>query len=680
MKGAAGRWGCGVVLALWISGSGPAGAAKARSIHLVPAADVLLASMLLCARGANEPVLLFDPRDRSALEQFRSRWRGPVQCYHRPETSLTVAPLMAEIAGGPCTVVDDLRGFARTLWPDVSAAVGVNTSDYVWLLRAAAFAGVSGHALIPLDDAAEATPDALGGWHLGTLYLTPPTVRWAESARTIIPKVVELANSDALTGELLNTLDRRPSVVVVANPSDRAGLFSPSSLSLLAPLVSTVHGAPLVLVAETQPERVEEEVLAFVDRHDLSPSHIIVVGDEIAIQSHRIKDPVLAAGGPEALGGGTVVRVELFSRIHEEQPQDLAVGRIVAEGLGQGSAMLARQYHQRRTGPARPVVFLANADGMFRLGETISRSTAAELRNVGVPVRTYYHEEVTPSLTLRSLAATDVLVWEGHARDLTLEEQGGIAAVGAPDVVVLQGCYTFDRSDPFILMDKGTVAILGTSTAIYSAPGSALARAFFDAILYDRADLGTATRNARNFLLTLAQLQRAREHVDWRKTYRAALAFALWGDPTLRPHIEPGKPRIAPVTWKMGQEELTLTLPARNLQRISVGPYHAEPPSRAMLGGLLLRDGEKRQLKELYFAVKNGGGAPRTVCRPGEGWDVISLYAPRTDTLTVLARPDWKVIGPTSARSFAFPLAGDSGACPESVGPMTPRGATEPTT
>lgn len=671
MRRGVGTWCCGAALTLCVGGGDAASASSWNAVHLVPAADPVLASMLLTARGTKEPVLLFDPRDRSALERFRAGWRGTVNCYRRADSPATITTLMQDAATEPCTVVDDLVSFAQMLWPDASVAVAVSASDYGWLLRAAAFAGASGSALLPLEERAMPPPGTLSAWHLGTLYLTPSAAQWAEPARAVVPRVVKLADADALTRELIRVLEKRPSVVVVADPSDREGFFSPSSLSLLAPLVSALHRAPLVLARHAEPERIERHVLAFVDRHELSPSHVVLVGDEIAVPSHRIPDPVLAAGGPEARGGGTVIRVELFSQIHRERPQDLVVGRIVAEGASQGSVVLARQYHRPQSGPAKPVVFLSNADHVFRLGETISRSTAAELRNVGVPVRAYYGEEITQSLIQQSLTVTDMLVWEGHVRDLTLEEQGGIAVSGAPEVVVLQGCYTFDRSDPFILMDKGTVAILGTSTAVYSAPGSGLARAFFDAILYDGVDLGTATRNARNYLLALAQLQRAREHADWRKTYRAALAFALWGDPTFRPPLKPRQPRISPVDWRMGQDGLTLTLPGGKLQEISVGPYRAELPPRAMLGGLLLRgDGEKQDLKELYYAVNNGGDTPKTVCRPTKGWNVISLYAPRTKALTVLARADWKILGPPSpGQSFAFPLVDDPSGCPDLTEP-----------
>jgi hypothetical protein len=390
----------------------------------------------------------------------------------------------------------------------------------------------------------------------------------------------------------------------------------------------------------------------------------MLVGDELALRSHRIADPVLAAGGPEARGGGVDVRVELFSQIQNDLPQDLAVGRIVAESAPQASVMLARQLHDEHAPSNRPVIFLANADEVFALGETISRATVEELRNLSIPVKAYFRDEITPELTKKVLDQTDVLVWEGHPRDLTLEETGGVAAAKTPRLVVLQGCYTLDRSDPFILIEKGTQAIVATSSAIYSASGSAFARAFVDAIAYGDRDLGTAVRDARNYLLALTRLKRARGHADWPKTYRAALAFALWGDPTTHAPLTPGRQLQPPVQWARQAGSLSLSIPSGRLRESTVGHYHANPAPRAMLGGLLLRSGDasERRLKELYFTTITQ--AEHAACSPGNGWDVVSLYAPRTQTLTVLARPDWDILKSQDPHgTFHFPLASEQSAC-----------------
>jgi hypothetical protein len=477
-----------------------------------------------------------------------------------------------------------------------------------------------------------------------------------------------VAGEDELTAELIRRRGAEPpSAVVVANPADRAGLFSPSALSLLAPLVAAYHRAPLFLAADADPESIERRVGEWIDRHGLRPTHVILVGDELALRSHRVADPVAAAGGPAAIGGGSEVRVELFSQIEKGQPQDYAVGRIVGEDAAGASATLARQFHDRHGLRGRPAIFLSNADQIFALGETISRTTASELRNLGVPVRTFYRDAITPQVIRKALEGTEFLVWEGHARDLTLEEQGDIPVDGAPALVVLQGCYTLDRSDPFILLERGTEAIVATSAAIYSASGSAFARAFVDSLLYDGADLGTAVRNARNYLLSVVELKKQRGHDDWHKTYRAALAFTLWGDPTTRMPLGASKPSLQPVRWSLDEAKLELSIPRGRLPKAEAGRYHVRPAPRAMLSGLILKDGDRtdRQVKDLYFGVA-APPAPLRVCPPGQGWDVVSLYAPRTRTLSVLARPDWDVVESQGAHgTFILPVVAEGSACPK---------------
>jgi hypothetical protein len=428
--------------------------------------------------------------------------------------------------------------------------------------------------------------------------------------------------------------------------------------------VSAVHQSPLFLTEQHEAAAVEDAAEEFLARHRYSPTHVVLVGDELALQSHRIPDPVFAEGGPEARGGGTVIRVELFSEIQRNAPQDFAVGRIVAESASIGSVLLARQLHEPPGKKKKPVVFLVNADSIFELGETISRTTVSELRNVGNRVYAYYREEVTQERIRQSLKEARVLVWEGHPRDLTLEEGGIRDLATAPDFVFLQGCYTFDRSDPFILIENGTRALVATSAAIYSAPGSAFARALFDDLLYDGADLGTAVRNARNYLFALAKLQQARGHTDWPKTLRAALAFGLWGDPTLPPPLRRGQPARTPVRWERSETQLTLSIPQNTLTEATVGRYRARPVPRAMLGGLLLVEGDRRRLKELFFTAQQTSDAVRTACPPGPGWDVVSLRAPRSGTLFVRARPDWLLLERTKQHGkFSIPLAANEVAC-----------------
>jgi hypothetical protein len=652
-------------------------AAEPAPIRVVPADDTALASMVLLGAGASQPVVLFDPQDADVVRRVAAELGRPMECLLRAATPAAARAALEALVGRPCTRVDDLIALARRLWPQTRIAVIAPSTNYELLLRGAGLAAAANAALLPvIGDAAGSAP-VLDGWPLELIYVLPgapaPSVPGAH--------VVRLKSAAAVDKVALRRAAEPPRMIVVANPRDRDGLFSPSSLSLLAPLIAAAHRAALVLVSAADGDIVESDVQNFIAAHGLAATHIYLVGDELALRSHRVPDPVLQAGGPEALGGDREVRVELFSELQHGRPQDYAVGRFVAESAARGSGTLARQLHRGLTSGGR-VLILSNAEQEFALGETISRTTVSELHNLGLAARAQYGAAVTPAAIQDALQQAGVLVWEGHARDLTLEQRGGVVALEhTPPLVVLQGCYTFERSDPFILLEHGTQAIVATSAAIYSASGTSFARALFDSLLYDGTDLGTAVRNARNYLFAVTELKKRRKHADWTKTYRAALAFALWGDPSARPALPVEAPKLAPARWQVNADALDLTIPKRRLKTASVDRYTASPVPRAMLSGLILRDGDRpeREVKELFYGVVPAPDDVRAACAPAPGWQVVSLLAPHTDTLFVLARPEGDTMGRGApAGDFRLPLVSDQSRCDGTAPAAPPVSASTP--
>lgn len=635
-------------------------AADSATLRIAPAADAALSSLLLLAAAGRDTVLLFDPQDQDVITRARAEHGGRIECYARSATPAPVRALLEDIAGVDCSSADDLVALARHWWPEPKAVVVVPAGRYAWLLRGAALAGALDAALLPVDVKAPPAAGALpAGWLEARWYLVGDAPLPALPDGIAVERLPTAEAVQAATVAAVAEID----TVVVANPADRRGRFSPASLSLLAPRMAARHRAPLVLVGGSAADVVEREVAAAIAALPRQPTHIYLVGDELALRSHRVPDPVLAGGGPEALGGARDVRVELFSNLQNGQPQGYAVGRFVAEDVSRGSATLARQL--AAGAPPPQVVFLSNADEVFALGETISRTTVNELRNAGIKVKANFRDAVTQAAIKDAMQRAGLLVWEGHARDLTLEERGGVSVTRTPPFVVLQGCYTLDRSDPFILFDHGTQSIVATSAAIYSASGSAFARALFDSMLYANADLGTAVRDARNYLLALTELKKLRGHKDWTKTYRAALAFALWGDPTARPPLAVPNSSVPPATWALADDALTLTIPSRRLESTTVGRYTAHPVSRAQLSGLIVADGEHaaRTLKELFFTTVAAPAGVTAACSPGGGWDVVSLFAPETQSLSILARPPGDSGSePAPAGSVALRLT--NGPCP----------------
>jgi hypothetical protein len=643
----------------------PATAAN-KSVHIVEAQDASFAALLIAAYGAVEPVLLFEPADAEAVRETAESISHPRTCVIRAKRAgTTAAGLLAEIAGQPCETAANPAELALRLWSDPKVVVAYRDADPASRVRAAGFAAASGAALLPLADGERMTADNLAPWKPESVYLASDDL--SDGGDAAVGR--RLVDANEILGAFLAVTGAAPKTLILTNPDDLRGMFSPSSLSTVAAVVAAVHRSPVFAVPSPDPEEIERFANRLMKAQDFLPRQIVLVGDELAMRSHRIPDPVLAAGGPEARGGGTVVRVEIFSEIQRDRPQQFPVGRIVAENSVYASLSLARGLHVRSPMRGKPVIFLANADEVFALGETISRTTVDDLRNIGVPVRSFYRDEITPEISRQALASTDVLVWEGHPRDLTLEESGGVAIESAPRLVILQGCYTLDRNDPMILIEKGTQAIVATSAAIYSAPGSGFARALIDAIAHEDADLGTAVRNARNYLLALAQLKRARKHKGWEKTYRAALAFALWGDPTYRVVLPAGRPDVRPITWTVDETALTLTIPRRRMREIAVDEFRAAPAPRAMLGGIVDRVGDIRTAWEMFGTTRVVPPGRTHVCPPSDGWTVVSMYAPATETLTMLALPQWNKLDiRTKSGEFRFRLVPDAADCdaPES--------------
>src|SRR5207249_3406504 len=106
-----------------------------------------------------------------------------------------------------------------------------------------------------------------------------------------------------------------------------------------------------------------------------------------------------------------------------------------------------------------------------------------------------------------------------------------------PSLMFLQSCLALVEAEAQPLLTRGAVAVIGTSTRTFAASGGACSMAFFDGLLYDDQTLGGALRQAKNFLLASTLLKEKRlGKAAARKgaSLRAAWAFTLWGDPTLR--------------------------------------------------------------------------------------------------------------------------------------------------
>ncbi len=434
--------------------------------------------------------------------------------------------------------------------------------------------------------------------------------------------------------------------LVVTAPSDVDGPFSPPKLSMGSLPYILGKGAAVAWVGLGPGEgRNPEAAAVLLEADDMGPFEAVsIVGDHLAIPMHHMEDIDQVAAGK---ADPRVHKVPSFVT-QSGRAADRAVGRLAALDVFDLSRWVTRIVHGvREPGDGRGALILANADHKFVLGEAISRTTSAELANAGVKVESYYRDEITPELIRQELPGHGLILWEGHPRDLTLDDD----ALPAPETSLppasyfLQGCYTLDRSDPYLLIERGANAVIGTYMAVYSASGSGFARAYLSGQLHRQETAGEAMSSARNFLLATVELKKRRGHKDWRKTLRAALSFDLWGDPTAAIPVKTGATKKAPVQAKVAGNQITVRIPAARLPRTTAGAYVAEIRPGAQLSALYDHDDERkeRRLVELFFVevdLPASLGDNPQLTGPSDPSTYAWVWSPRSRKLSLLVHQD----------------------------------------
>lgn len=483
-------------------------------------------------------------------------------------------------------------------------------------------------------------------------------------------KVRVLTPADALRAQ--RSAVRGTDHLVLVAPADAKGPFSPPKLSLASVPYLLAKGAALAYVGEgAGGGRGPEEATAALEAEGIGRfDYVSLVGDWLAIPLREMRDIDQVARGVEK---PRVHKVPPFVDL-EGAPSDRAVGRLAALDVYDLSRWVARIVHGIGD-DADGVLVFANAHDKFILGETISRTTSAELANAGVEVHSFYREEISKERIETEIPKHALILWEGHPTDLTL----GDDALPAPQrplppaTVFLQGCYTMDRSDPFVLIERGANAVLGTYMAVYSSSGSAFARAYVNAQIHAGATAGEAMTSARNYLLAVVELKKRRGFTDWRKTLRAALSFDLWGDPEALAPVSIRRPKKSPVTARLQGSRLTMRIPAGALPLSEAGPYQASVRPGGSLAGLYNfiedEDGEVvgRRLSELFFVEvelpESFGDAP-VVEAPYPDETYAWIFSPRTRTLSLIVH-EQALPAPGAAATLQFTV---SAADPSSEG------------
>jgi hypothetical protein len=567
----------------------------------------------VAASGHPGLVLLDSTQNAPHLKHFLASFRPerviPVGSFPDGITDLerrlnvTTAPAISWKRGPPTELW-------KVLFPQARKVVVCPAKPRRLLLQAACLAGVLRAPLYVLqgqDGELDQLRLRLGEWKTAEVYCAGSAFRVCQELRDL--KIHRLTNDEAVAAVHLRHLVKRGPIhnLVVANPADTENDMG--GMSALAPWLALQKHAPLLLTSDDGTDAHAVVSAALKNQHLLRADALILAGNLKALPMEHRPNPIPADKDP-------YIEMEPFTPT-ETEPFTFATGRLFHEDAALVLLMQARQrLLQRRKDSPRKVLLVSNPAGGLPLLEAFSRNTSLEFRNAGYQTTAMFGHDASDEKVRKLLPSQDIFLWEGHHN--TLIREYGVQEWPEPlrpSLIFLQSCLALAEPKALPFLQRGAIAVVGSSTRTYSGSGGACAMAFFDALHYDHQSLGGSLRHAKNFLLAYTLLKEKRLGKEATKSganIRAAWAFTLWGDPTVKlPAPQSPKDSLAVIRHKVHGNTITVTLPDTAYKKVITSKYQTEMRPNARLAGLL-RPGDKdgKRLVPFIFAEVSLPKAP----------------------------------------------------------------------
>jgi hypothetical protein len=639
------------IVATLCAAPAPAAAHGERSVYLAgQLSDEALVSFTTAVAGSPRPgVVLFDSvattkTTRAFLDAFQPEQFVPVGTF-----ADTVTELDERFGHRPTTIHTWQRGppaeLEREFYPLARRVVVCPAQPRRQLLQAACLAGVLRAPLVVANGGKDAADlkHRLVAWHTQEILAVGNA---ADLCRTVSKAtVVALKDEQSVQAEHLRHLRKQGPIqtFVIANPAD-------GKLAVLAPWLALQRHAALLLTSDagTDVRSVVNEALKHPDLRRCDT--VILLADPKAIPVEKRPNPV--AGDHDRF-------IEMEPLTPEgKEPFSFAVGRLFHADRNVVALMLARP--RLLAAEAAPkALIVSNPGGGLPLLETFSQNTAREFRNAGYDTAAQFGRQVNAAALRKLLPQQTIFLWEGHHGTLVREY-----AIHQwkeplkPSLIFLQSCMALAEEKAHPFLERGSVAVIGSSTRMYSGSGGALALAYFDGLLYDRQSLGGALRQSKNFMLAFAQLKEKRLP-DGAKlsgaNLRAAWAFTLWGDPTLRlPQPAPPAGALPAVRHQVvNGKTLVVALPEAH-PLVKTGKYQTTMLPNGRLAGLRTKDtdeDERHGLTQLVFVEVElprppAGKAPEMRSSlPGRNWTFLWDARLQRGYLLAVPRPSDRAAG-----------------------------------
>jgi hypothetical protein len=530
------------------------------------------------------------------------------------------------------TLLDTTLLLARKYWQRVETVVLCQTSDPELSILGATMAGRMKVPILVCEDEADLArlPVIVQEMGVSNVLVAGKSPSLGTLSETC--KIEQLGTTSIVSRTVgLIGVDNVRNVVLARTPDggDREG-----NASWLAPYLSVMRRAPVVLCSSDAPTEAEEKVAGLIDKHALRPRTITILADHDSIGGLTVADPDLLAEYE--------VGIEPCSGSLDGSAASFGVGRIPFRDIADASRMIAGSLAREAILTEQPtrVVVIGNPQTVYSslpLAEVVTRITAEEFKNFDIDLTEFYDQGSSTREVVDAATKAQFIVYEGHITDqllfrdpcevyeyyyeeetemysshepiegvsenpLAWEQEPDVQEVygyarppdgsdpaadgereddsltdaekrppytpleqlaGLP-VVVLQSCHSLEEPTNRRILDLGGVGLVGSTTNVYSASGSAFVKAFCDGLLYRNQTVGEALRDARNYFLCLAALKKQLGHKETAKAYRAALSFGFWGDPEIR---------LFPSSLRAGKEPVMATFTDPHTVKISTPRY-----------------------------------------------------------------------------------------------------------
>lgn len=306
----------------------------------------------------------------------------------------------------------------KSFWKDVNRAVVASTHEPEAAILASTLAAHLRVPFIPYESIRnlEELSRALNTLEATTVYFCTNNKDENQTVSSFFRQKVEFLDVSSINKRIIDLLgtNKIRNLILARVPEKETDV---GTQSWIAPYLSTMHGAPIVLCSSPDGVSAEQKVKDLIMRYSLRPQTVTILADYDSIMTITIKDSKNL--------GDYEVNVEPCSLPFSGTAAAVGIGRIPFAQLWACSNMIARGFVREfilgRNEPRLLMIANPNSEsGSLPLAEVVSRITAEEYKNLKLPVTEFYRVPASDKRIVDAAGKVNLIIYEGHLGDQSI--------------------------------------------------------------------------------------------------------------------------------------------------------------------------------------------------------------------------------------------------------------------